>query len=336
MYPLRRIETVRPPGSTRASSEEATSTSWSVPPTSTESANSSKRTGSSERSGYTYRVLPSTIGQHLDVAEDDAARAARGDREDARAVGAAVDPLEERRVVALAHRDAVLRRGLALLDDLALDELAVRLEREARDHRGGRDREPVPALDRLAAGVRERLIDLGLGDAVAEDGVHDLLRDAELARRRAGGRRRIEAVEAARAAADRARAALVAHAAGPVLPERDRRDGGLAVGLRDALLAGVDLDAPAGRREDREAARDVDGDVLAVALDADARVGGGDAIRADRALERVAVDARSLEEDLAGRDVDAALEELQARFAAQEEGCAFAGANERARALRGA
>ena len=273
--------------------------------------------------------------QHLDVAEDDAARAARRDGVDARAVGAAVDPLEQRRLVARAHRVAVLGGGLAALDHLAFDEDAIRLEREAGDGRGLGDGEPVPTFDRLTAGVREGLVDLGLGDAFSNDGLHHLLRDAELLRRCASGRVGIEPVEATGTAAGEARAALIAHAAGPVVPEGDRADLGLGVTAGLALFARADLDATARRREDREAARDVDRDRVTVAFDADARVGGGDAVFAGLDRERLAFDAGRVEPDFTRLERHAAVEEDDLRVPPEEDACTFARANQRACSFAG-
>src|SRR6185369_11303146 len=107
-----------------------------------------------------------------------------------------------------------------------------------------------------------------------------------------------------------------------------------AAPLRRPLDAGVDLDAPARRGEDRETARDVDRDVVSLAPDAEPRVRRGDDRFAETALDRVTVDLRRVEPDLALLEIEAALAEDDLRLAAKEERRSVAGADERARSLR--
>ena len=126
----------------------------------------------------------------LGVRDDDAPRAVLRDREDLELEATAALPLEERRIVPRAgHPDDLLlrlrrlrrgvldraapdRRGLRLVDELAVDELAVDLEREPLDLRAGRQREAVDALELVVRVVRERLVDLGARDVAGDADLH--------------------------------------------------------------------------------------------------------------------------------------------------------------------
>ncbi len=126
-------------------------------------------------------------------------------------------------------------------------------------------------LDLAPAGVAEGLIDLGLGEPVADHRAHGLPADLQRPRRRARRSRAIDAVDAPAPGAFARERPVIGHAARPVVPERDPGDGGRALRRDQRLLARVDLDAAAGRLDHRQAARDVDRRGVAVALEREPR-----------------------------------------------------------------
>ena len=288
-----------------------------------------------DRIGGAHRVevgdLAVARGEQLHVAQHHAPRARGRHRVDAGAVAPAVDPLEERGLVRGADGGLVARRRLLPLDDLALDEDAVGLDGERGDHRPLGDGEPVPALDLPAAGVREGLVDLGLGQTVAKDGADRLPADLEGARGRAGGAVAIDAVDPAGARAVAAEGAVVAHAAGPVLPVGERGDLGRRAGGDDRLLARVHLDAPSRRDHDGEPARDVDGDGAPVALHREPGLRGRDGDVAELVREAAALGRRRVEPHLARGELEPGLAQDDLGVAAQEHRRAVGEAGEGAR-----
>ncbi|MFO0631912.1 MAG: hypothetical protein U0168_03585 [Nannocystaceae bacterium] len=228
------------------------------------------------------------------------------------------------------------------LDDLAFDQLAVGFERKADQVGALGDREPVPALDRAVAGVEEALVDQGLGQRVGERDLDGLALHRKRQRGRARGRLAIDGEQRARA--HRLRAAQrrsIAHAAGPVVPEADRRDHRHAGVVEARTLTRGDLVATAAAAHDGRAGGDVDLGRTALQLQARAALGERDlgiAERVRRGLDAL-LERRCVEPHAAALDHQAATdhdlgllveERPRAVGQAHQRACALTGADPRA------